>query len=154
MSQFFCFRSVVLSIYCPVTCQYLRPTLSICMEDSLQNDRNNSLVVLPSPPSELHSLNPFVKCYFGHYRTIRTLLHLKLPGLLIRKQPQILGSQPVSDESGQGCLFIPAPSFNKLLLIIYASSFFDENYIDEVKKSIGRQLKLINQGCFQQSPSL
>ena len=115
------------------------------MEGSLKKDFYHSLVVLPSPPSELQSKNPFLEFSLVHRRIFRMLLYLKLCGLVIRKQPQLPGSQSVSDQAAQSCLFIPAPDFKKILILLSLETLTDESVINRVIKSIHGQLKLLNE---------
>ena len=118
------------------------------MNSFLKEKMRTSLVVLPSPPQELISLNPFVLCNFTHNNSILNLLLTDQKGLIIRLHPQNTNNPilpiPTDKKVSFGCFFIPAPNFDKVFMIKNAENLSRSGASEQIYTSIQHQLRILN----------
>ena len=98
------------------------------------NEISHSLKVVPSFPSELHDFNPLTKLVQGHSKLISHILFSVNQGLLVRGQNK-------TDKISHGCLFLPFPTSNKIILFksisdIYTSEKRNEKQICSTKTQL------------------
>ena len=101
------------------------------------------LFLLPPPPQELLSQNAMVKTILGHGKTIQILMNSNKNGLIIRRQPDEF-SHFFCDGAAQGCIYIPAPNLNKVIIIKNAFNVFDNGFLDNLVGPLISQLKCID----------
>ena len=118
----------------------------------------NSLIVLPSPPAQLQSMNPSIQYILGHNKTISCLIQNNLNGLVIRKQPEQCFNQAANyyatQESRHACLYIPAPNFDRLIVVKNVCDLSKSDAASEISDSVVNQLVFmsnliyeVNDGC-------
>ena len=105
------------------------------------------LKVVPPPPEEVESISPYAKAVMTHNRLISKLIETdELKGLLIRGQPKGTLTQHGGHEVkySQGCLFVPAPYFDKVILIKNVANIDKgQASIAEISDSLKEQLDLV-----------
>ena len=90
-----------------------------------------TLKVVPSFPSELEQFNPLTKCTQWHPKLVSQFLLSGLKGLLIRGQEVASTEADTSEKVHHGCVFLPAPAFDKVILL---KSISDIHSFDEAKR--------------------
>ena len=120
------------------------------MSSMLRQAVENSLVVLPSPPRELVSLNPLIQSILSHNIFISFLLLTEQIGLVVRKHPKTIDntpetSTPIPEDGSFGCLFIPAPKSDRVYIFKMIDNLSKERTADDIYKSIQRQLRKLNE---------
>ena len=95
------------------------------------NENSHSLKVVPSFPSELHDFNPLTKLAQGHSKLTSQIMYSVNQGLLVRGRKK-------TDNISHGCLFLPFPTSNKIILFksisdIYTSEKRNEKQICSTK---------------------
>ena len=123
------------------------------MEETLEKLRHN-LIVLPGAPLELQSLNPAVNFLLGKAKTVRTLYHMNLHGLVVSEQVPLnlkgdnnagaSASQQSPEKVSHGCLFIPAPKFDKVIVIKNVSSLSNDDSVSRISNSVLDQIHHLN----------
>ena len=107
----------------------------------------HTLKVVPPPHEEVESISPYTKAVMTHNRLISKLIETdELKGLLIRGQPKGTITQHGGHEVkySQGCLFIPAPYFDKVILIKNVTNIDKgQASIAEISDSLKEQLDLV-----------
>ncbi|XP_075257379.1 uncharacterized protein LOC142349588 isoform X3 [Convolutriloba macropyga] len=96
-----------------------------------------SLVIVPPMPTELKLLSPSIDLIMGHSRTISLLRESNLPGLVVRK---------IGTKTGfiHSCLFIPAASFDRIIIIKHVKDLSRDGAIDKITASVSEQLNALN----------
>ena len=120
------------------------------MSSNLRQAMECSLVVLPSPPRELVSLNPFTQSILSHNSLISSLLLMDKNGLVVRRHPKTINttsetSTPPPEDISLGCLFIPAPNSGKVFIFKMIEDLSKNGAGDEIYKSIQHQLRNLNE---------
>ena len=114
----------------------------------LCSDARQTLKVLPPPPEEVELLSSYTKAVMSHNKFICSLLDNITDdpkGILIRGQPKgTIVDQGRELEYNHGCVFIPAPNFNKVSLIKVVSNVSKATAVDEICKAINEQLQTLN----------
>ena len=118
--------------------------------DEMLNKLENELVVLPSAPKELLSLNPQINSILGHNKTVRRLSCLK--GLLVTKRiPMNTDSgelstvdQVESKKISHGCMFIPAPLSDKVIILKTVTHLSTDEAVTQITHSISDQLQCLD----------
>ena len=124
------------------------------MDDLLEKLRKE-LVILPCAPEELQKFNPEVKFILGLSKTLRLLSSMNLRGVAVCKRiPLKSDSQNCSCSADQanslenklshGCMFIPAPNFDKVIIVKNVSDLSKEGAVNRITNSILDQLKHLN----------
>ena len=123
------------------------------MEETLEKLRHN-LILLPGAPLELQSLNPAVNFLLGKAKTVRTLYHMNLHGLVVSEQVPLnlkgdnnagaSASQQSPEKVSHGCLFIPAPKFDKVIVIKNVSSLSNDDSVSRISDSVLDQIYHLN----------
>ena len=120
------------------------------MSSNLREAMESSLVVLPSPPRKLVSLNTFIQSVLSHNSLISFLL-MQQNGLVIRRHPKAINNTsesstpPPDDDISFGCLFIPTPNSGKVFIFKMIDDFSEKGVGDEIYKSIQHQLTNLNE---------
>ena len=121
------------------------------MSSNLRQTVESQLVVLPSPPRELVSLNPFIQSILSHNSVITFLLLMGLNGLVVRRHPKTMDDTPETsktcpdDDVSFGCLFIPVPISGKVFIFKMIEDLSQKGAGDQIYKSIQHQLRSLNE---------
>ena len=105
--------------------------LEIQLTGTFWKEITETLKVVPSFPSELEQFNPFTKCTQGHSKLIYNFLLSGQKGLLIRGQKASPATANAPEKFSHGCVFLPAPAFDKVILFKRIS---DIHRFDEAKR--------------------
>ena len=92
------------------------------MNPSLVNQLQSKLVVLPRVSDELESLNSAIQDNLVANKTVQKLFKYQFKGLVVCKQPtevleKVANETGSAENSSQGCLYIPAPYFDRIIVI-------------------------------------
>ena len=121
------------------------------MSSNLRQAVESQLVVLPSPPHELVSVNPLIQSILSHNSVITFLLLMGLNGLVVRRHPKTMDDTPETsktspdDDVSFGCLFIPAPISGKVFIFKMIEDLSKKGAGDQIYKSIQHQLRSLNE---------
>ena len=101
------------------------------VSEAFWKEISHSLKVVPSFSSELHDFNPLTKLTQGHSKLISQIMYSVNQGLLVRGRKK-------TDNISHGCLFLPFPTSNKIILFksisdIYTSEKRNEKQICSTK---------------------
>ena len=112
------------------------------------------LVVLPSAPKVLQLLNPSINFILGNSKTVRTLIRLNLHGLAVCKRLQVTAAPKNSpgtsvsevnpEVSSHGCMFVPAPNFDKVIIVKNVSDLSKDESVRHVTASTLDQLQCLD----------
>ena len=129
------------------------------MSETILDEMKHNLIVLPKPPKELQLMNPAIACVLGNGRTVKSLMDKNLSGLIVCKRVQFdldPGPLEVSDSpssSGQGsspdkiqhgCVYFPAPHFDRVIIVKSVNNLSKIETIEKVCNSIQDQLQCLN----------
>ena len=103
------------------------------------------LIVVPGPPKDLEDLNYYTRSVLSHNKLVKLLIESNLKGLVVRGQQK----GQLDEGSGEvaswthGCLLIPSPHLNNVILIKSVSDLSKVDFIESTTKSITDQLSKI-----------
>ena len=120
------------------------------MEATLEK-LQHQLIVLPGTPVELQCLNPAVNFILGACKTVRKLFYMNLSGLVVcapvplksaetRENSDHINTEKIS----QGFMFIPAPNFDKVVIVKNVIDISEDDSISILSRSILDEIDHLN----------
>ena len=129
------------------------------MSETILDEMKHNLIVLPKPPKELQLMNPAIVCVLGNGRTVKSLMDKNRRGLIVCKRAQfdldpgpLEASDPPSssgqgsspDKIQHGCVYFPAPRFDRVIIVKSVNNLSKIETIEKVCNSIQDQLQCLN----------
>ena len=119
------------------------------MDPELEAEARSDLVALPKVSDDLQALNPAIQAIFGSNKTAKMLASNNFKGIFVRlPQQSVVKRDPqgkeVTEKISLGCIYIPAPNFDRIVVIKTVNDISRSNSLSIVGESVEHQVTYIN----------
>ena len=123
--------------------------ITVGMDPELEAEARSGLVVLPKVSDKTQDLSPAIQATLGSNKSAKMLASNNFNGIFVRLPQQSVvktdsQGEEVREKFSLGCIYIPAPNFDRIVVIKTVSDISRSKSLSIVGESVQNQMTYLN----------